>query len=150
MNIIECFENTLSRQKKQITDLEDLLPKFKRAAEAVRHAAKFLDISPMILGCQLLIRVKVQKLTDIQPVLECLEEDLGINFDQTTDQASYSWREFKSAGAPWLRVDAELAADGPECRRVIVGYKQEPVYELKCGEDAQTPDAPAPDQGDQE
>ncbi len=144
MNIIDKFDQEVENRKRNLTALEDLLPKFKRAAHAARHASKFMEVHPMFLGAQLLFRVKVQKIADVQPLLECLEEDLGLSFDKTYDQAAHSWREFTCEKAPWLRVDAELIADGPECRRVIVGYKQEPVYELKCGDDAATPDAPAP------
>lgn len=146
MNIIEQYEEALESKKKAIVTFEDLLPKYKRVESALRHARRFMDIGTMFLGNQLLVRVKVEKLANVAPLVECLEEDLGIEFDKTDDRAEFSWREFTCKSAHWIRVDAELVGDGPECRRVIVGYKQEPVYELKCGDDASTPDVPPPTQ----
>ena len=146
MSIQEQYDESLKSKKKAVDKFEDLLPKYKKIAEALRHARRFMNISTMFMGDQLLVRVRVDKMADVSPLIECLEEDLAIEFDKTRDQAEYSWREFTCATAPWIRVDAELVADGPECKRVIVGYKQEPVYELKCGEEANTPDVQPPSQ----
>lgn len=99
----------------------------------------------MVLSQQILLRIEVAKLSDVQPALEQIEEDLGVEFDKTQDTAEYRWRSFESAAAPWIRVDAELTADGEECRRVVVGYDTVPRYELKCGDDAKVPDAPPPE-----
>ena len=80
----------------------------------------------------------------VEPVLEVLTEELGAEFDRTHDEASLGWREFTSSNVPWLRVDAELRGEGTECRRVIVGYEQKPVYKIRCGDEAAAPDAAPP------
>lgn len=112
---------------------------------ALKPIEPFMQTTLMMMGAtQILIRVKVERIKDVEPLIASLESSLGIEFDKTEDRAEYSWREFRCEKAPWIRVDAELTADGPECRRVIVGYETVPKYELKCGEDANQPDAPKP------
>ena len=111
----------------------------------LKTLGRFVKIrGTMILSGKILIRVEVAKLADIEPVLEQIEDDLGIEFDKTQDFAEHRWRTYESKTAAWVRVDAELQADGEECRRVVVGYTQVPRYELRCGEDARVPDAEPP------
>jgi hypothetical protein len=90
-----------------------------------------------------IVRVPVAKMDEVVPVIEALEEGFGIEFDSTEDVANYGWRLFKCKDYDWIRVDAEVKQGSEECRKVIVAYetKQVPVYEIKCGEDAATPDA---------
>ena len=144
MKIIESFERSLKNKREEIIYLEDLKPKFERIGRVTRIIEKFSTVRYVFSEKKVIVCVDVKTIKDIEPVLEVLTEELGAEFDNTRDEASLGWREFTSSNMPWIRVDAELKSDGPECRRVIVGYEQKPVYEIKCGDDAATPDAPPP------
>jgi len=144
MKIIEKFELSLKSKRDAITHLEDLKPKFERLGKVTRIIEKFAPVSYVFLDARVIIRVDVKTIKEVEPVLEVLTEELGAEFDRTHDEADLGWREFSSSNVPWLRVDAELRGDGPECRRVIVGYEQKPVYKIKCGDDAASPDAAPP------
>ena len=103
-------------------------------------------IDVMQSGHTFVVRVPVGNMAEVVPVIEALENMFGIEFDKTEDVANYGWRMFKCKDYDWIRVDAEVKQGSEECRKVIVAYetKQVPVYEIKCGEDAATPDAPNP------
>lgn len=145
MKIIEKFELSLKSKRDAITHLEDLKPKFERLGKVTRIIEKFAKVSYVFLDARVIIRVDVKTIKEVEPVLEVLTEELGAEFDRTHDEADLGWREFTSSNVPWLRVDAELRGDGPECRRVIVGYEQKPVYKIKCGDDAASPDVAPPE-----
>ena len=145
MKIIEKFELSLKSKRDAITHLEDLKPKFERLGKVTRIIEKFAPVSYVFLDTLVIIRVDVKTIKEVEPILEVLTEELGAEFDHTHDEADLGWREFRSSNAPWLRVDAELRGDGPECRRVIVGYEQKPVYEIKCGDEAASPDVAPPE-----
>lgn len=145
MKIIEKFELSLKSKRDAITHLEDLKPKFERLGKVTRIIEKFAKVSYVFLDVRVIIRVDVKTIKEVEPVLEVLTEELGAEFDRTHDEADLGWREFSSSNVPWLRVDAELRGDGPECRRVIVGYEQKPVYEIKCGDEAASPDVAPPE-----
>ena len=68
----------------------------------------------------------------------------GIEFDRTADKAESwgAWREYRCAQAPWLKVDANAKPAAEGCRRVKVGEKTVPVYELRCGEDDPSSETP--------
>lgn len=144
MKIIDSFERSLKRKRDAITSLEDLKPKFERLGKVTRIIEKFTDVSYVFLENRVILRVPVKTIKEIEPVLDVLTEEVGAEFDRTHDEADLGWREFTSSNVPWLRVDAELKGEGPECRRVIVGYEQKPVYEIKCGDEAAAPDAAPP------
>ena len=145
MKIIEKLESSLQSRRDVITDLEDMRPKFERLGRVTRIIEKFATVGYVFLDNKVIIRVDVKSIKEITPVLEVLTEEMGAEFDRTHDEASLGWREFTSSNMPWIRVDAELRGEGPECRRVIVGYEQKPVYEIKCGDDAAMPDAAPPE-----
>ena len=145
MKIIDSFERSLKQKRDAITHLEDLKPKFERLGRVTRIIEKFATVGYVFLDNKVIIRVDVKSIKEITPVLEVLTEEMGAEFDQTRDEADLGWREFTSSNMPWIRVDAELRGEGPECRRVIVGYEQKPVYEIKCGDDAAMPDAAPPE-----
>lgn len=139
------IEQTADIYRRSASEAEQLLARVPAVERCCRTLSRFVGLGgTMILSNKILLRVNVKKLADIEPVLEQIEEDLGVEFDKTQDYAEQRWRTFESKTANWIRVDAELEADGEECRRVVVGYKTVPEYELKCGEDAKTPDAPPP------
>jgi hypothetical protein len=146
MNNFKLIDDQIETYKRCIETARNLYPHMARIDAALTPLVPFIKPTLMMMSNQILIRVKVERIKDIEPLIESLEASLGIEFDNTHDQAEYSWREFKCEKAPWIRVDAELTADGPECRRVIVGYETVPKYEIKCGEDASQPDAPNPNQ----
>jgi hypothetical protein len=145
MKIIEKFELSLKSKRDAITHLEDLKPKFERLGRVTRIIEKFATVGYVFVDTKVIIRVDVNSIKEITPVLEVLTEEMGAEFDRTHDEADLGWREFTSSNMPWIRVDAELKGEGPECRRVIVGYEQKPVYKIKCGDDAAMPDAAPPE-----
>ena len=145
MKIIEKFELSLKSKRDAITHLEDLKPKFERLGRVTRIIEKFATVGYVFVDTKVIIRVDVNSIKEITPVLEVLTEEMGAKFDRTHDEADLGWREFTSSNMPWIRVDAELKGEGPECRRVIVGYEQKPVYKIKCGDDAAMPDAAPPE-----
>jgi hypothetical protein len=145
MKIIESFERSLKNKREEIIYLEDLKPKFERLGRVTRIIEKFSTVRYVFSEKKVIVCVDVKTIKEVEPVLEVLTEELGAEFDRTHDEADLGWREFSSSNAPWLRVDAELRGDGPECRRVIVGYEQKPVYEIKCGDEAASPDAAPPE-----
>lgn len=142
--INEQIASNIATMRTIIKGNEELYVYAARLDPLIKTLKRFCKIKTMILSCQILVCVKVDKLADIEPVLGYLQDELGIEFDKSQDNAEQAWRQFECKDAKWLRVDAELIADGPECRRVIVGYETVPKYELKCGEDAQMPDALVP------
>ena len=145
MKIIEELESSLQSKRDVITGLEDMRPKFERLGRVTRIIEKFATVGYVFLDTKVIIRVDVKSIKEITPVLEVLTEEMGAEFDRTHDEARLGWREFTSSNMPWIRVDAELRGEGPECRRVIVGYEQKPVYEIKCGDEAAMPDAAPPE-----
>lgn len=144
MKILERLAATLERKRKELENLEDMRSKLERLGKVTSIVERFAPVDYAFLEKQVIVRVDVKALKDVEPVLEILTEEFGAEFDGTRDHAALGWREFTSSNVPWIRVDAELKSEGPECRRVIVGYEQTPVYELRCGEGAATPDAPQP------
>lgn len=145
MSNFKLIDDQIKQYEQLIEDSRKMYVHMARIEAALKPIEPFVKPSLMLLAHQILVRVKVDRIKDIEPLIESLEASLGIEFDKTHDTAEYSWREFKCSAAPWIRVDAELKADGPECRRVIVGYQTVPKYELKCGDEASTPDAPPPE-----
>ena len=144
MNALQIYHDTIRKRQRSVTQLEDLQPQIARLDRVLKTIGRFVEGRTMFIGEQILICVKVNKIAEIEPVLDVLQEELEIEFDRSEDAAQQGWRVFHSKNAPWLRVDAELRADGPECRRVIVGYESVPKYEIRCGEDADAPDAAPP------
>lgn len=86
---------------------------------------------------RLCLSVPVDDMEKFTPILEAIEKRIGIEFDNTSDYASEwsAFRSFKSKAVPWLRVDAEVKAEGAACRPVVVGYDTVPKYEIHCGEE---------------
>lgn len=122
-----------------------LMPNFMKLEMLLKRAPAGFKPRPMFIGEQVLLCVKVDSVRDIAPFLEFLEVGLDIDFDASKDVAESGYRYFTCANAPWIRVDAELKADGPGCRRVVVGTRQVPIYEIQCLETIDAPGAlPAP------
>lgn len=144
MSHFHLIDDQIKQLQSVIEKTRGLYVHMARIDAALKPLEPFIKTHLMLLSNQILIRVRVGRIKDVEPLIASLESSLEIEFDKTEDRAEYSWREFKCANAPWIRLDAELTADGPECRRVIVGYETVPKYELKCGEDASQPDAPNP------
>ena len=130
--------------RKEIINMEDLAPKFKRLGALMKNIGPFVKARTILLSNMLIVCIKVKRIADIEPVIEYLQDQMGIEFDSTRDDANMGWRIYSCKAEPWFRVDAELESDGPDCRRVIVGYETVPKYEIKCGDDAAMPDAERP------
>lgn len=142
--IDEMIAEKTSELKREITQVEDLAPKFKRLDALMKNIGPFVKYRRLILPHMMAVCVDVKRIADIEPVVEYLQDQMGIEFDETRDVAQMGWRVYSCKTEPWFRLDAELAADGPDCRRVVVGYETVPKYEIKCGDDAAMPDAEPP------
>ena len=142
--IDEMIADKTSELKREITQVEDLAPKFKRLDALMKNIGPFIKYRRLIALNMMMVCVEVKRIADIEPVIEYLQDQMGIEFDETRDEATLGWRVYSCKAEPWFRLDAELAADGPDCRRVVVGYETVPKYEIKCGDDATTPDAEPP------
>jgi hypothetical protein len=141
----KSFETVHENWRKHVVALEDKRPLYERAARLVRPFSRMMPVRLEMSPFQMTINLYVESMDAAAPVLEELAEGLGIEFDKSKDTAEewFTYRAFESGAAPWLKVDANLTGDGPECSRVQVGEKLVPVYEIRCGEDAQQA---APDQ----
>lgn len=144
MNILDSIQSHHKLLVQAANDSLELAPKAMRLQPTLDILRKFKDINVSISCGKITLSLHVTKMDEIIPFLDAIEEAMGISFDNTHDVAQYSWREFKCKDAPWIEVDAHVPSTGEDCRRVVVGYKQEPVYEIKCGDDAKVPDAPKP------
>jgi hypothetical protein len=139
-NSIEAISSYVKQTAQQIVKLT---PYAERLDCALARFDGDLDISVMHSSNSFIVRVPVKKMDEVAPVIEAIEEEFGIEFDDTEDVPDYGWRLFKCKGCNWIRIDAEVKPGSQECRKVVVSYetKQVPVYEIKCGEDAAQPDA---------
>ena len=137
------IEGVSSYVKYMTQEIVRLTPYVERLDRVLARFEETHQITVMHSGNSLIVRVPVAKMDEVVPVIEALEEEFGIEFDKTEDVADFGWRLFKCKDYDWIRVDAEVKQGSEECRKVIVAYetKQVPVYEIKCGEDAATPDA---------
>lgn len=141
----EMIASKVGELKQEITTIEDLSPKFKRLDALMKNIGPFVKYHRIFASNMMIVCVKVKRIADIEPVIEYLQDQMGIEFDNTRDEAQLGWRIYSCKAAPWFRLDAELSADGPDCRRVVVGYETVPKYEIKCGDDAAIPDAAPPE-----
>ena len=139
IDVIARAANAESRLRKNLQALEDLGPKIKRLQGALRPISRFIPLKVTVLTDppKVIIGTPVKSFEDVGPLLEEVAEVLGVEFDGTRDEAAAGWREYTCSKTGWLRVDAEIIGTGtPDgCRKVVVGYAQQPVFELRCGPD---------------
>ena len=139
MNVVEKVSAEMAKRIESVATLARLMPQFIKLDAVLKKIGDGWDLCTMMHSDQILVCVRVKRVKDIQPLLELLEVGLDVEFDKTHDAAQAGWRQFECANAKWLRVDAELIADGPGCQRVIKGYEQVPVYEIQCLEEIDPP-----------
>ncbi len=160
---MECnvVQSVISSQLSAISSAEayiKLIPHAVKLESVLRRWSGF-PVTAMAFGNdRLLVNAYVFQIKEIQPLLEFLEVGLNCNFDDTQDVAGahLAFRSFTARDCSWLRVDANLQADGPGCHKVKVGMTEpQPIYEIRClaevdaplalegGEQGQLP-APAP------
>lgn len=132
------YESTREMYARFMRQLEDNRANFERAARAVRPFSRMMHIGLSVAAGQLTINAYVAAMDEVAPLIEELQEALGVEFDKSEDHVldSFAYRTFECKDAPWLRVDANLQGDSDACRRVQVGEKVVPVYELRCGGDS--------------
>jgi len=89
--------------------------------------------STILIPGKFILDVVVKDMNEILPFLKLFEDKLGVQFNQSKDATDSGWRSFSSAELPCFRVDASIT-DDPDaaCRRVVVGQKTEPIYEIVC------------------
>lgn len=132
------FTQKMADWRRYLADMEDLRPRFDRAAKALRPLSRLMDIRLNISISGIEVNLEVDSMDDAAPVLDELAEALGVEFDASRDQAETwgAWREFRCKDAPWIKVDANIKSDAAGCAKVKVGEKVVPVYEIRCGDDA--------------
>ena len=134
-NIFEAYSLAIKNNTDNLRKLNELLNRVVVLGALTDEHACMANTAFHFYGPQILICSKVDKLADIEPLLAVLEKTFGIDFDKSNDCADGGWRQFECKTATWLRVDAELKADGVECRRVVVGLSvPQPIYAFECGE----------------
>jgi hypothetical protein len=137
----ECFKNLVKTRMGWVTQAVEAQVKLQphmKAISALTHALQgTLHVSygeRLILG----FNAKDMKKT-VAPILEAVEEITGDSFNQTADCAE-EWgasRIFEMKDLP-ISVCISLPMEGTEgCRRVQVGVKEVPIYELRCDDDSE-------------
>ena len=145
---IDLLEKVMDKQLGALREAEKLtklIPKARRMEEVLRRWKEWQKDWHCGLDYygQIALTCRVDRIKDIEPFLEHLENGLNVSFDKSWDIATESMtnREFKCSEANWFLVDARLREDGPGCCKVIVGYSPaQPIYKIQCLE---TIDAPA-------
>jgi hypothetical protein len=134
-NVFEAYSLAIKNNTDNLRKLNDLLLKVVTLHTLHEDEDLMSGLDFIFYGNQILICSKVDKLSDIEPLLALLEKTFAVEFDKTFDCTSGGWRQFECKTASWLRVDAELKADGVECRRVVVGLTDpQPIFAFECGE----------------
>lgn len=83
------------------------------------------------------ITVRLTDMKDAAPIIESLQDAMGAEFDKTEDQPAMGQRIFMSSKFPLqLCIDVADNGDDAACRRVVVGERLEPIYELRCDGEA--------------
>ena len=132
-DIFSAYQTAIKNNTDNLRKLNDLLLKVVTLHTLHEDEDLMSGLDFIFYGNQILICSKVDKLSDIEPLLALLEKTFSIEFDKTFDCTSGGWRQYECKTASWLRVDAELKADGTECRRIVVGHTQpEPLYAFEC------------------
>lgn len=116
---------------------EDIRRQARRRRETRKQAARISDLIESadlvaVLDSMIIVEFVVESFAAAAPILEAIETRLGVEFDSTVDAAQYGWRECRTSGAKWLRVDLKPMADSAVCKAVVVGMKTEPVYAFDC------------------
>jgi hypothetical protein len=136
-NIFEAYSVAIENNVDNLRRLNKLLGKVATIQTLHEESGLLTGLNFFFYGNQILLCSKVDNLVDIEPLLALLEKTFYIEFDNTYDCADGGWRQYECKTAPWIRVDAELKADGVECRRVVVGHTDPaPIYAFECGEKA--------------
>ena len=134
-NIFEAYSVAVRNNVDNLRRLNELLDKVAAIQTLHENHDLLQGLNFFFYGNQILLCSKVDKLNDIEPLLALLEKTFAIEFDNTFDCADGGWRQYECRTASWLRVDAELKADGVECRRVVVGHTDPaPIFAFECGE----------------
>lgn len=133
LEAVQAYADSLRKYADQTIDLAGKALKLQPTLDVLgRYHNMHVSVS---IG-KICIHVNInEKMEEIMPLLETIEQVAGIEFDNTSDFAEYSMRTFKSAKDSWLEVDVRVPSTGEECRSVITGYKEVPIYEIKCGAD---------------
>lgn len=132
-DIFSAYQTAIKNNTDNLRKLNDLLLKVVTLQTLHEDHDLMAGLDFIFYGNQILICSKVDKLSDIEPLLALLEKTFSIEFDKTFDCTSGGWRQYECKTASWLRVDAQLKADGTECRRVVVGHTEpQPLYAFEC------------------
>lgn len=117
---------------------------FEDARKAVENAPKRKELAPLfrrlshfyetrVSGYGPTIYLTVDRLSDVEPALHMIEDELKVTFNKTEDIAGSTWaqREFKAEGLPFsLRVEPRLK--DPTCRVVEDGFETVKKFKVVC------------------
>jgi hypothetical protein len=137
-NLDKAYKDGLAARQRAVDDLLDFnntLVEFDQLFESLAVLNK-ARLSMTYYGIS--VTIDVDKMEDITPALELIEDVTGITFDRTSDYAD-DWgamRTFSSKTVSWINVIAYVKSEATGCRSVIAGYEQTPIYKIECGEPA--------------
>jgi hypothetical protein len=86
-----------------------------------------------VFETEIVLDVRVYRFADVLPVLEALEDELGVFFRDTHDAAEFGFRRYNGAGngvVIEVRGNPDLE-HGAVCRQVPTGEKKD-IYKLEC------------------
>jgi hypothetical protein len=132
-NALEAIQKYADQLRKYADDIVDIAPQAIKLQPTLDMLARYHQIHLTATIGKITLNVKVKKsLAEMLPLLETIEAATGAEFDKTEDWGEYAMRDFKSSKAPWLEISATVPTSGEQCRTEIVGYKEVPIYEIKC------------------
>ena len=111
----------------------DIAPQVIKLQPTLDILARYHSIHVSATIGKITVHVTVKKsLAEMLPFVETIEAATGAEFDKTEDWGEYAMRDFKSSKTTWLDIIARVPTSGEHCRTEIVGYKEVPIYEIKC------------------
>lgn len=139
-NIESQLSSLIDQRTKWVAEAADSARQLTTAWPRLRMVLRLLRDPLLYLYMEdLQVTVKLQSMKDAEPIIESLQEAVGFEFDKTEDSAASGQREFRMTKFPLrLVVDVSSNDDSAACRRVVVGERLVPEYELRCD------DAPPP------
>lgn len=108
----------------------------KRFAPTLRRLSFFYDCTLYAFSGSVHFDVRVTEMKEIEPALQLIEDELGVEFDKTADYAGeqFAQRQFTTKCGK-IVVNASIHGDTPTCRSVKIGEKLVPEYKLVCDDD---------------
>ena len=137
MNALKTLQQYSDQLRRYADETVDIAPQVIKLQPTLDMLERYHSIHVSAGIGKITIHVTVKKsLAEMLPLLETIEAATGAEFDKTEDWGEYAMRDFKSSKTPWLEISATVPTNGEQCRTEIVGYKEVPIYEIKCDGDS--------------